>query len=79
MTLDEYLIAEKERGLTETAFGAKVGLSQPQINRLRKAKSWPGRELMARIRQATDQKVTPNDWVPPLDMTAPLEASGEAA
>jgi transcriptional regulator with XRE-family HTH domain len=61
MTLDEYLRAE---GITETAFARKIGLSQPQVNRIRSSKSWPGREVMARIYKATDEKVKPDDFVP---------------
>lgn len=61
MTLDEYLSTHP---ITETAFGKKIGLSQSQVNRIRANKSWPGRDVMARIYEATDKKVTPGDFVP---------------
>jgi len=62
MTLDEWLTAAKATGMTEVRFAALVGISQPQVNRLRRNLSWPSKDLMARIREATNQKVTPNDW-----------------
>ena len=76
MTLDDYLDATKE---TETAFGARVGISQPQVNRLRKNKSWPSRTLLARIFEATDGKVTPSDFVPGTARPPVPEASGAEA
>jgi len=61
MTLDQYLIAEK---LTEAAFAAAVGVSQPHVNRLRGGKNWPRPALMVRIRTTTKGQVTPDDFLP---------------
>lgn len=60
VTLDEYLI---EREMSEAAFGGKAGLSQSQVNRIRYGDSWPTRSVMERIRAATGQRVTPNDFL----------------
>ncbi len=60
MTLDEYLIKE---GLTETVFAAKAGVSQAQVNRLRKGGVWPKQKLVRRILIVTGGKVTPNDFL----------------
>ena len=72
MTLDEYL---STTGTLEAAFGVRIGLSQSQVNRLRRGESWPPRDVMERIRTATDQQVTPNDWLP----SRPSEPQPEAA
>lgn len=71
MTLDEWLTAaKKSKSMTEEKFAALLGISQPQVNRLRKGKSWPSKDLMAAIRRHTDEMVTPNDWVPQSDEAA---------
>lgn len=63
MTLDEWLkLAKQTLGMNETQFGAAVGISQSQVNRLRRGKSWPTKERMIRIREVTNKKVTPDDW-----------------
>jgi transcriptional regulator with XRE-family HTH domain len=64
MTLDEYLAAEKPNGLTEAVFAARIGSSQPHVNRLRRGAN-PGFSLMERIKKATGGAVTPNDFLPP--------------
>lgn len=62
MTLDEYLSAAKtESGLTEAQFGARVGLSQPQVNRLRKGAK-PSWDTLVRIMAETDGEVTAEDF-----------------
>lgn len=65
MTLDEYLSQAKDENgkpLRDAAFGARCGMSQSQISRLRKGKSRPSFEGMEAIRKATDGEVSPNDW-----------------
>lgn len=62
MTLDEYLRTE---GLTEKAFAKIVGVSQPHVHRYRTGESWPSRDAMIRIREATDYQVTSEDFLPP--------------
>lgn len=58
MTLDQYLTEANE---TDTAFGARVGISQSQVGRLRRG--WkPSWDAIVAIEKATDGKVQPNDW-----------------
>jgi DNA-binding transcriptional regulator YdaS (Cro superfamily) len=58
MTLDQYL---SESGETNTAFSARVGISQSQIGRLRRG--WkPSWDTIVAIEKATGGKVQPNDW-----------------
>ncbi len=75
MTLDQYLTAEKKNGLTEAAFAGLAGISQPAVNRLRKGHSWAQRDVLERVCQATDWKVTPNDFVRPPANQAASEAA----
>jgi transcriptional regulator with XRE-family HTH domain len=67
MTLHDYLVLTKT---TEAAFADKVGISQPHVWRLRRGKSWPSRDLMARIREATNHAVTPDDFLPAAERAA---------
>jgi Meiotically up-regulated gene 113 len=60
MTLDQYL---SETGMTETEFGARAGLTQPSVNRLRHRKMNPDLGTMRRIAEATGGKVAPNDFL----------------
>lgn len=60
MKLETYL---KENGLTDEVFGGLAGLSQSQISRIKRGKSWPTKEAMERICAAAEGKVTPNDFV----------------
>lgn len=62
MTLDDYLRAQKPRGMREADFAEKIGVTQPHVNKLRRgaiAPSWP---LILRIKTATGNKVKPTDW-----------------
>lgn len=61
MKLDDFLSTSP---LTEEAFGALIGCSQSQVNRLRKGDSQPSNERIARIRDATGGKVSFNDFYP---------------
>jgi len=58
MKLDLYL---KENGLTDAAFGERIGLSQSQVSRIRRGLSWPSKEVIASIASATSNAVTAND------------------
>lgn len=60
MKLDEWL---SKSPLTEEAFGALIGCSQSQVNRLRKGGN-PSPERIARIREATGGKVDFKDFYP---------------
>lgn len=59
MTLAQYL---SESDLTDAEFGAKVGVSQSQISRLKRGVSFPSPATAVRIAQATGGKVKPADW-----------------
>lgn len=61
MKLDQYLSARK---LTDAAFAAIVGMSQSQVNRLRRGLSQPSWETVAVIERATDGKVRASDFLP---------------
>lgn len=61
MKLETYL---KENGLTDEAFGSLASLSQSQISRIKRGKSWPTKEAMERIFTVSNGEVTPNDFVP---------------
>jgi transcriptional regulator with XRE-family HTH domain len=59
MTLDEYL---KQSGLSQAAFGARVGLPQATISRYVSGTRFPDKETVRRIEAATDGAVMPADW-----------------
>lgn len=62
MHLDDYLRDRKEKdGTTETDFGVLVGLSQPQVNRIRNDISNPSWATALRISRETDKAVTTSD------------------
>lgn len=68
-------------GTTEAAFAEKVGVSEAQINRIKHGVRMPSLDLAARIQAATDNAVTPNDFVsdPPARPRAKGRARGERA
>lgn len=59
MKLDDFLLTED---LTEAAFAERIGSSQPHVNRLRRGKCFPSREMVKKIHAATGEKVTVDDW-----------------
>lgn len=67
MNLNQYLTDRKE---TDAAFGARVGLSQSQVNRLRHRVSNPSLSAIKRIAKATGNKVKFDDWT-----SEPVEAT----
>jgi transcriptional regulator with XRE-family HTH domain len=58
MKLERYLTEKK---LTAAAFGKLAGLSQSQVSRIIRGKSWPSREAVDAIFKATSGKVTAHD------------------
>lgn len=59
MKLDEFLTSEK---ITEADFAEKIASSQPHVNRMRRGKSFPSPEMIRKIRSATQDKVSLDDW-----------------
>ncbi len=59
MTLDDYLTKTRK---TEADFGALIGLTQGQVNRLRRGKSMPSWETVETIRVVTRGKVKADDF-----------------
>lgn len=57
MTLDQFL--RSDGAPTAAEFGAKVGLSEASISRIRKGRQNITRDLMRAIVAASDGKVTP--------------------
>ncbi len=60
MTLDDWL---KKTGTTETAFGARIGLTQASVNRYRRRRI-PRAAIIQQIERATEGAVTLADWLP---------------
>lgn len=59
MKLETYL---RDNSLTDEAFASQIGISQSQVSRIKRDKSWPTRDLMKRIAEVTDGAVTANDF-----------------
>jgi len=59
MTLDQYLT---KTGETDAAFASRAGLSQTQINRLKRGISSPSFETIKKIAKASKGKVKFADW-----------------
>lgn len=60
MRLSDYFSSTE--GLTDADFAGRVGMSQSQINRLRRGVSSPDWATIEKIRAATDNLVTADDW-----------------
>lgn len=60
MRLSDYF--SREDNLTDAAFAGRVGMSQSQINRLRRGESSPDWATIEKIKNATDGLVTADDW-----------------
>lgn len=67
MKLALYLSEEE---MTDEAFGAKVGLSQSQISRIKRGISRPSWDTVAAIERETGGKVTASDFAQPADPVA---------
>jgi hypothetical protein len=59
MKLSTYLA---EKHLSPTEFGRRIGVSSESVRRYRDGGRIPERDVMARIVEATDSLVTPNDF-----------------
>lgn len=73
MRLNQYL---SNRKLTDAAFAALVGMSQSQVNRLRRGLSQPSWDTVAAIEKATAGKVSASDFVP--DLSSPKREGAQA-
>ncbi len=58
--LHAYLL---EQGIGNAEFATRVHSSEATISRLRRGKQSPSFRLLARITEATNQRVTPNDFL----------------
>ena len=56
----------KQKGLTQQAFAASVGITQGRVAQLLKG-DLPSMQLAFRITHATDGEVEPNDFFPQSD------------
>lgn len=63
MTLSEYLDKHKADGVSEATLAAAVGVDRSQINRLKRGVGRPSWDLLVRIKEATGDAVTPNDFL----------------
>lgn len=59
MQLDQYL---KEKDLTNAAFGRLAGLTRQAVQRYRTGERIPEQSEMTKIFEATEGRVTPNDF-----------------
>jgi transcriptional regulator with XRE-family HTH domain len=73
MNLNQYLDETSE---TDAAFGARAGLSQSQINRLKRGVSQPSFDAIKKIAAASDGKVAFADWM--ADSAAPTMTESAA-
>jgi hypothetical protein len=53
--LDTYLV---EKGLSDRAFGERIGESEITVNRLRRGLQWLRRDVALKIRKATKGRIT---------------------
>ncbi|MGQ4813068.1 helix-turn-helix domain-containing protein [Agrobacterium vitis] len=62
MKLDRYI---SEKDMTDAAFAALIGYSQPQVNRVRRGKSFPSPGMIRKIHEETNGAVSFADWYEP--------------
>jgi transcriptional regulator with XRE-family HTH domain len=62
-----------DKGVSDADFGAMIGRSRSAVSRLRREETQPDWETAAKIREATNGAVTPNDFLP----EPSADASGE--
>lgn len=60
MKLADYIAS---KGMTRAAFADLAGIGRPYVTELCAGKSWPGREIAARIAEVTGGEVTANDFL----------------
>lgn len=61
MTLEEFIKAQIPK-LSHASFGEKVGVTQATINRYVRGDRFPSPDMIRKIHDATDGKVTVTDW-----------------
>jgi transcriptional regulator with XRE-family HTH domain len=49
-------------GNSEAKLATQLGVSQSTINRYANQTRWPDRDMILRIKDATDGMVSPSDW-----------------
>lgn len=76
MKLNQYLTETDE---TDAAFGLRAGVSQTQINRLKRGVSQPSFDTIKKIAAASGDKVTFSDWVDPIVPAQPAIERESAA
>lgn len=72
MNLHQYLDQNAE---TDAAFGARAGLSQSQISRLRRGVSQPSFDAIRKIAKASNGLVGAEDWMPIKESEAEVSAA----
>jgi transcriptional regulator with XRE-family HTH domain len=72
MTLTEWMSVE---GKTHQETADLIGIHTSMVTRLCRGNRTPSAALMAKIAQATRGAVMPNDWVPDLEVSVPIEKS----
>jgi len=60
--LDDWLRAT---GTRRNAFAAAIGVTPSYVSQLCAGTLWPGRDIMTRIRTATNGAVSADDFLPP--------------
>jgi DNA-binding transcriptional regulator YdaS (Cro superfamily) len=67
MMLAEWL---KQKGLSDDAFGALIGVTGANVWKLKKGNHRPNWTVMSAIIRVTNGAVLPNDWMKPEDHMA---------
>lgn len=66
----------KRTGTKRSAFAESIGVAPSYVTLLcSDAPAWPGRDVAARIREATNGEVSADDFLPPVELDAPVEAT----
>ena len=76
MQLSDYL---REKSLTTTEFGRRIGTSHATVSRLATGKRRPGWDLLAKIIKETDGAVTADDFLEILDTNGGPGPDGQGA
>ena len=68
MKLDQYM---SERGLTDVALAAQIGVASTTVMRWRRRETLPDWRMLPKIAAATEGAVTANDFAATLDADLP--------
>jgi DNA-binding transcriptional regulator YdaS (Cro superfamily) len=71
MKLADYL---HENRVSRLAFSKQIRIAPSHVTKLCQGKTWPGRDLAARISRATNGEVTPNDFLPEIRRSRRIKA-----